>query len=348
MAMRLSGLVSGMDTDAMIEELVSAYSVKKDKIYKQRKTLEYKQEAWKELNSKIYGFYTGTLSNMQLTSNYALKRTTSSNENRATVSASTTAVNGTQELKIKQLAKTAYLTGAKIETSIGGAVKESTKLSDLGIKDSKIKVTVGGEEKTINLKASMTMKELKAEQNVKAHKSENITVEVTDCSVPAAVSAINSIIKNLAGSEELDYTIANGAAASGETMFAIIPPTNKDFLLTDAAVLTATAKTSGADTVYTVVLVEENTTISSPVPQYNATAIGYLDLASLDLPAVTIAEADMKYPGSTVEITVNADGKVTKLVNKLPMSGYGKAQISFFNGNATFQGALDESWTFTY
>ena len=163
MAMRLSGLVSGMDTDAMIEELVSAYSVKKDKIYKQRKSLEYKQEAWKELNSKIYGFYTGTLSNMQLTSNYSLKRTTSSNENRATVSASSTAVNGTQELKIKQLAKTAYLTGAKIETSTGGAVKESTKLSDLGIKDSKIKVTVGGEEKTINLKASMTIKEFKSE-----------------------------------------------------------------------------------------------------------------------------------------------------------------------------------------
>ena len=163
MAMRLSGLISGMDTDAMIEELVSAYSTKKDKVYKQRKTLEYKQEAWKDLNSKIYGFYTGTLSNMQLTSHYALKRTTSSNENKATVSASTSAVNGTQELKIKQLAKTAYLTGAKIETSTGGAVKESTKLSDLGIKDSKIKVTVGGEEKTINLKASMTMKELKAE-----------------------------------------------------------------------------------------------------------------------------------------------------------------------------------------
>ena len=165
MAMRLSGLISGMDTDAMIEELVSAYSTKKDKIYKQRKTLEYKQEAWKDLNSKIYGFYTGTLSNMQLTSQYALKRTTSSNENKATVSASTSAVNGTQELKIKQLAKTAYLTGAKIETSTGGAVKESTKLSELGIKDSKIKVTVGGEEKTLELKASMSIKELKASIN---------------------------------------------------------------------------------------------------------------------------------------------------------------------------------------
>lgn len=163
--MRLSGLVSGMDTDAMIEELVSAYSTKKDKVYKQRKTLEYKQEAWKDLNSKIYGFYTGTLSNMQLTSHYSLKSTTSSNDKKATVSASSSAVNGTQELKIKQLAKTAYLTGAKIETSTGGAVKESTKLSELGIKDSKIKVTVGGEEKTLELKADMSMKELKAELN---------------------------------------------------------------------------------------------------------------------------------------------------------------------------------------
>ena len=163
MAMRLSGLVSGMDTDAMIEEIVSAYSTKKDKVFKQRKTLEYKQEAWKELNSKIYGFYTGSLSNMQLTSHYSLKNTTSSNEKKATVSASTSAVNGTQELKIKQLAKTAYLTGAKIETSSGGDVKESTKLSELGIKDSKLKITVGGEEKTLNLKASMSIKELKAE-----------------------------------------------------------------------------------------------------------------------------------------------------------------------------------------
>ena len=131
-------------------------------------------------------------------------------------------------------------------------------------------------------------------------------------------------------------------------MFAIIPPTNKDFVISDAAVLTATAAASGTDTVYTVVLVAENTTVSSPSPMYNSTAIGYLDIASLDLPGVTIAEANMKYPGSTVEITVNADGKVTKLVNKLPMDGTVTAKISFFNGNASFKGALDESWNFTY
>lgn len=192
------------------------------------------------------------------------------------------------------------------------------------------------------------MKELKAVQNVQAHKSENITVEVTDCSVPAAVSLINNVISGIAGSEELDYSIGNGATTAGETMYGIIPPTNKDFLITDAGVLTATASASGTDTVYTVVLVEESTTIASPSPAHNSTAIGYLDIASLDLPGVTMEAADMKYPGSTVEITVNADGKVTKLVNKMPMDGNVTAKISFFNGNAAFKGGLEETWTFTY
>ena len=202
MAMRLSGLVSGMDTDAMIEELVSAYSTKKDKIFKQRKTLEYKQEAWKDLNSKIYGFYTGSLSNMQLTSHYSLKTCTSSNENKATVSASSTAVNGTQELKIKQLAKTSYLTGAKIETEAGEKVTEATKLSALGIKDSKLKVTIGGEEKTINLKADMSIKELKA--------------ELGDLGLSASFDEHNGrfFISAKTGGVEADFTIT-GAGSDG-------------------------------------------------------------------------------------------------------------------------------------
>ena len=59
MAIRLSGLISGLDTDTMIEELVSAYSTKKDNIYKEQKTLSYKQDAWKTLNTKIYSLISG-------------------------------------------------------------------------------------------------------------------------------------------------------------------------------------------------------------------------------------------------------------------------------------------------
>ena len=164
MAIKLSGLISGMDTEAMIEELVSAYSTRKDKVFKEQKSLKYKQDAWSELNTKIYGFYTGSLSRMQLESNYNLKSTSTSNDSKVSITAGAEAVNGTQELKIKQLAKTSYLTGGKIETTAGGTVAENTSLGAIGIeKDTKIQVKIGDEIKEITLKADMTIKDLDAE-----------------------------------------------------------------------------------------------------------------------------------------------------------------------------------------
>lgn len=197
-------------------------------------------------------------------------------------------------------------------------------------------------------KVNAHMAALKAEKNMSAHMYENIIVNVTDCSVPSAIDIVNGIIENIAGMEESDYVFTDGKTASGETVYALVPPLNKDFLLTDAGVATATAKTVGTDTVYTVTFVEEKTTAAAPIPTYNSTAIGYLDLTSLDLPGVTIKQANMTYTGSKIELTVNSDGKVTKLVNSLPMTGYGEAQVTFFNGNASFEGYLDEQWTFTY
>lgn len=164
MSIKLSGLVSGMDTEAMIEEIVSAYSKRKDNVYREQKSLKYKQDAWSEMNSKIYGFYTGKLSNMQLESSYSLKKTMVSNDAKATVTAGAEAVNGTQELKVKQLAKTSYLTGAKIETAAGGSVAQNTALGALGIENNtKITVKMGDELKEITLKEDMTIKELDAE-----------------------------------------------------------------------------------------------------------------------------------------------------------------------------------------
>ena len=61
MAIRLSGMVSGMDTDAMVKELVSSYRIKTQKYEKAKTKIEWKQEAWQDLNSKIYKLYSSTL-----------------------------------------------------------------------------------------------------------------------------------------------------------------------------------------------------------------------------------------------------------------------------------------------
>ncbi len=194
---------------------------------------------------------------------------------------------------------------------------------------------------------------LKAEPNVTAHKMESIKIEVTDCTVQAAISTINKIIQGIAGDDEQTYTFTNGQGTDedGNTVTPkdMIPPIKKDFLLSDAGVATATAKKDGDNTVYTVTIVTENTTADQPEPLYNAACIGYLNIMGLDLPGVTITQADMHYPGSTVEVVVNAQGKVIKLVNIMPMTGEGMAKIPLLGeGMAKFEGGLNETWDFTY
>ena len=61
MGIRMSGLISGMDTESIIKELMKAHSTKKTKTENKITKHEWKQEKWQELNKKIYALYTGTL-----------------------------------------------------------------------------------------------------------------------------------------------------------------------------------------------------------------------------------------------------------------------------------------------
>lgn len=153
----MTGLVSGMDTDSIVSALVSAYSVKKDKYVKSKTKLEWKQDAWKDLNTKIYGFYSGKLSTMRFSNAFSVKKATTTSS-KATVKAASDAVTGTQSLQINKLATTGYLTGGKLDSST--KIKGSTKLSELGIEDgSSISVTVNGKEKNFTVNSTNSVNE---------------------------------------------------------------------------------------------------------------------------------------------------------------------------------------------
>ncbi len=136
MTIRITGMNSGLDTESIINELASARSVKVDNIKKEQTKLSWKMDAWKELNSKIYSLYTDVLSDMRFDYAYGKKTTKVSNANKASVVTGGNAVNGVQSLKIKKMAKTAYLTGGVVKSNEGGSgqlAKSNTKLSSLGI-----------------------------------------------------------------------------------------------------------------------------------------------------------------------------------------------------------------------
>lgn len=162
MAIRVSGLISGLDTDSIVQELVSAYSTKKDKYVKAQTKLEWKMDAWKSMNSKIYGFYTSSLSTMRMSNSYNLKTSSVSDSNVAKVTASSSAVNGTQKLKVKQLASSGYMTGGEVSQSDGSKVTGSTSLSALGIQNgSKIAVNDSEIEVTSDLTVDKLIAKLK-------------------------------------------------------------------------------------------------------------------------------------------------------------------------------------------
>ncbi len=116
--MRITGMVSGMDTESIVQQLVAVKQKKVDDLKNDQKKLEWKQNAWQDLNTKIYNFYSGTLSKLRLSSAFKKQKTTVSDTTKASVTASGSAVNGMQTLQIKEIAKQGYLTGAKLNSNI--------------------------------------------------------------------------------------------------------------------------------------------------------------------------------------------------------------------------------------
>lgn len=133
MGIRMTGLVSGMDTEGMVQELVKASSSKVDKVKKEKQLLEWKKESWQDLNTKLYNFYKTELSAFKTNSSYKTKKATVNDETKASITASGSASNGTHTVSVKQLASSAYLTGANIKNTAGVDVTGGTKLTDLGV-----------------------------------------------------------------------------------------------------------------------------------------------------------------------------------------------------------------------
>lgn len=155
MPIRITGLTSGLDTEAIISALVSSYNYKTNKYKKAQTKLSWKQDAWKTLNTKIYSLYS-SVGSMKLSTAYNLKSTTVSDSTKATVKAGNNAPTGTQQLNIIKVAQAGYLTGAQLSSK----TTTSTTLAELGYTggDAKINLTKGdGTTKEITLTQGSTV-----------------------------------------------------------------------------------------------------------------------------------------------------------------------------------------------
>ncbi|MEA1853430.1 flagellar filament capping protein FliD [Cytobacillus sp. OWB-43] len=104
---RIGGLASGLDTESLINDLMRVQRVPIDKLSQKKQTLEWQRDSYRDINLKLASFRDMTL-NMRLQSSFLSKITTSSNSNKVTATADSTAGNGSYTLSaVSRLATSA-------------------------------------------------------------------------------------------------------------------------------------------------------------------------------------------------------------------------------------------------
>lgn len=165
MPIRMTGLTSGLDTESIVNQLMSAQRTKQTKVENKKQKLEWKQEIWKGLNTKIYGFYKDSLSKMKYSSNYSTKKASVSDSTKLTATASTKAAAGSYKVEINKIASAQYVTSGKLDykDTDGKTAKtatSSTKLSELGMSSGTVlKLEVGDKSSALEVNDSTTIKD---------------------------------------------------------------------------------------------------------------------------------------------------------------------------------------------
>lgn len=148
MAIRMTGLNSGLDTDSIVQALMSAKRTKQTKIEAKKTKLEWKKEIWGELNTKLYNFYKTSLNKIKTQGTFKTKAANSSDTSKVTATATSSASEGTYRIKVNSLASAQYVTseklsGAKDDKGNIVAAGSTTKLVDLVDKDGNTTFTSG-------------------------------------------------------------------------------------------------------------------------------------------------------------------------------------------------------------
>ncbi|WP_261381406.1 flagellar filament capping protein FliD [Paenibacillus cremeus] len=145
-----------MDIDSMVKQLMQARRAPLDKLQQKKQTLQWQQDAYRDMNSKILDLKNAAF-NMKLQSTYLTKKASSSDELEVSATGTATATNGIYKINVSQLAEGAALTSSGTVTKQGGgAITTSNTIADVYNTVNDSKLTIGGEKGTVTIDVKKT------------------------------------------------------------------------------------------------------------------------------------------------------------------------------------------------
>lgn len=111
--MRISGLSSGMDTEQMIKDIMTAQRIPVDRVFQQKVKAEWKRDAYRDVNTKLLRFRNLAF-DMALQGTFQKNIASSSHTNIISVNATGRAQSGSYELKVGKLAEAAQFVAHEV------------------------------------------------------------------------------------------------------------------------------------------------------------------------------------------------------------------------------------------
>lgn len=112
--MRIPGLSSGMDTEQIINDIMTAERIPVDRVYQQKVRAEWKRDAYRDVNTKLSALRNLAF-DLGLQSSFQKKLASSSHANLISVAATGRAEPGIYQLRVDKLATSGQLRASKAE-----------------------------------------------------------------------------------------------------------------------------------------------------------------------------------------------------------------------------------------
>lgn len=193
--LRLAGMVSGLDTDSIIEQLMKIESLKVNKVKQEKQLLEWKRDNYRDITNAVRSFkdnYFDVLkpgSNFRSANAFATYKVSSGDESLVVAKAGTGAASATHSITVRKLASAATIEKADPSLQVTDSVDGSADITDFDLAGKQILINFDGVSKTIAL--------------------DNYTGATTEEKMADMVSKLKSAIDSAMGSGKLDV-VANG------------------------------------------------------------------------------------------------------------------------------------------
>lgn len=211
----LTGLASGMDTEAMIENSVTGYQTKIAELQQKQTKLEWKQDAYRELTDQMYSItskYTSFASETNLSSNAFFTNNVSTTVNGGNASAVTASGKATSDIRINAVDQLATAARYTVDSSaLDINVKNEAVGDAINWGESLTKGTLSG---TMTLKAGSSTIELKFTDEDK-YASLNELVDGINKKLDDQSADVKATLKN----GEITFETTGSAKTRGDSVY---------------------------------------------------------------------------------------------------------------------------------